>query len=367
MHIVFDVRSYGQAYGGLSRYVAELASEMAAIGDDEVTLLAPIFSSPLFCNLAPVELAGRYVRPISRGIRLVAEINGILARRWLRAIAPEVVHELFYYRKSGNPQKGRTVITVYDMIDEKCADSLGRNSSVRLRWDRSIKVDAIRRADHVICISTSTRNDVLELLDMDLKQVSVIHLGCRIPGQFAERRLISEPYLLHVGNREGYKNFDLLFQAYANSARLRRNFRLVCFGGGSFSRDERSMIGASKLGGESLVQLRGGDEILRNLYTHASALIYPSLYEGFGLPALEAMAHGCPTVCSNTSSLPEVVGSAAELFDPHDVEAIVHAMERVVFSDARTVALREAGRKRAEMFSWTACARKTRAIYEAIA
>ena len=218
----------------------------------------------------------------------------------------------------------------------------------------------------MICISASTRDDVLELLDVDPKKVSVVYLGCRVPGQFVGRRLVAEPYLLYVGNREGYKNFATLFRAYASSTRLRRDFRLVCFGGSSFSEDERSMIGASGIEGNALIQLRGGDYVLSNLYTHASALIYPSLYEGFGLPALEAMAHGCPTVCSNTSSLPEVVGAAAELFDPHDVEAFVYAMERVVFSDARTTALREAGRKRAELFSWASCARKTRGIYEAI-
>jgi glycosyltransferase involved in cell wall biosynthesis len=273
---------------------------------------------------------------------------------------------MYYYRKSGKQQKARTVVTVYDMIDEKLSDSLGRKSSVRHRWDKSIKVDSIRRADHVICISASTRNDVLELLDLEPGKVSVTHLGCRIPNQLPGQRMVSEPYLLHVGNRGGYKNFAALLQAYARSIRLSRSFRLVCFGGGSFSQDERSMIAASGLEEAALTQLGGDDDILANLYTHAAALVYPSLYEGFGLPPLEAMAHGCPAICSNTSSLPEVVGAAAELFDPTDVEAISFAMERVVLSESRTTALREAGRERAELFSWKDCARRTRAIYEAI-
>jgi len=366
LRIVYDVRNYGGTFGGIARYVAELASEMASIEDDNVTFLAPIFSEPLFGNLAQVKVVGRYVRPIRRGRGLAAEVNGILARFRLWALAPEIVHEIFYYRKSANPQKGRTVVTVYDMVDERCPDALARKESVRGRWSRSIKADAIRRADHVICISASTRNDLIELLDVEPQKVSVTHLGCRIPNQLPAQRMVSEPYLLHVGNRGGYKNFAALLLAYARSIRLSRSFRLVCFGGGSFSQDERSMIAASGLEEAALTQLGGDDDILANLYTHAAALVYPSLYEGFGLPPLEAMAHGCPAICSNTSSLPEVVGTAAELFDPTDVESISFAIERVVFSESRTTALREAGPERAGLFSWKDCARKTRAIYEAI-
>jgi glycosyltransferase involved in cell wall biosynthesis len=365
LRIVYDVRNYGGTHGGIARYVAELVSEMASIEDDNVTFLAPIFSEPLFCKLSQVEMVGRYLRPIRLGRRLAAEINGAIARLRLPVFAPEIVHEMYYYRKSCKPLKGRTVITVYDMIDEKLSDKDGRKNSFRGRWDRSIKIDSIRRADHVICISTSTRNDVIELLDLEPGKVSVVHLGCRIPRHLPSQRLVSEPYLLYVGNRGGYKNFTALFLAYARNSRLSENFRLVCFGGGPFSDDERSMIGTELAEGEP-IQLGGGDDVLTNLYAHSSAVVYPSLYEGFGLPPLEAMAHGCPAICSNTSSLPEVVGDAAELFDPADVDAIAYAMERVVFSDARTASLHEAGRKRAELFSWNACARKTRAIYEAI-
>jgi len=339
---------------------------MASIGGDKVTFLAPIFSEPMFCNLGQVEVLGRYMRPMRRGRRLAAEINGTIARLRLPVLRPEIVHEIYYYRKAGKPPKGRTVVTVYDMIDEKFSDTAGRKDSFRRRRDRSIKVDSIRRADHVICISTSTRNDVIELLDVEPRKVSVTYLGCRVPNQVPGRRLVAEPYILYVGNRGGYKNFATFFLAYSRSPRISKYCRLVCFGGGPFSDDERSMIDTSGLAGDSVLQLGGCDDVLANLYAHALALVYPSLYEGFGLPPLEAMAHGCPAICSNTSSLPEVVGDAAESFDPANVDAIAYAMERVLFSDARTASLREAGRKRAELFSWSACATKTRAIYEAI-
>jgi glycosyltransferase involved in cell wall biosynthesis len=120
------------------------------------------------------------------------------------------------------------------------------------------------------------------------------------------------------------------------------------------------------LGETGLLQFSGDDLVLADLYRHASAFIYPSLYEGFGLPVLEAMAHGCPVICSGTSSLPEVVGGAAELFDPNDPESIGHAIEAVVSSAERREWLRATGRQQARLFSWERCAWETHAVYRAI-
>ena len=107
----------------------------------------------------------------------------------------------------------------------------------------------------------------------------------------------------------------------------------------------------------------GGDEILAALYQQAAAFVYPSLYEGFGIPPLEAMAVGCPVICSGTSSLPEVVGDAAEVFDPQDEEAMLAAIERVLESPGRRDALVAAGRNRYQQFTWEKCAQETAAIY----
>ena len=141
---------------------------------------------------------------------------------------------------------------------------------------------------------------------------------------------------------------------------------MACFGGEALTRQEREQATAAGLGENGLLQFCGDDRMLADLYRHASAFVYPSLYEGFGLPVLEAMTHGCPVICSGTSSLPEVVGRAAELFDPDDPESIGHAIEAVVASAERREWLRERGREQARLFSWERWARETHAVYRAL-
>jgi glycosyltransferase involved in cell wall biosynthesis len=179
-------------------------------------------------------------------------------------------------------------------------------------------------------------------------------------------RFPANTYILYVGARGGYKNFTNFLRAYSSSPSLRGTFGVVCFGGGEFCLSERKLLASLGLGEDKIVQLPGDDSVLAGLYSRAAVLVYPSLYEGFGIPPLEAMSFDCPVICSNTSSLPEVVGDAAELFDPSEPENIRIAIERVVMSAARTNALIALGRERIKNFSWDRCARETFTVYQRV-
>jgi glycosyltransferase involved in cell wall biosynthesis len=235
---------------------------------------------------------------------------------------------------------------------------------------RREKAAAVSRADHVICISGQTRKDLVEFLDVPPEKTSVVHLGFALtpPGMRPpEHETSDRPYLLYVGNRSGYKNFDGLLRAYASSPFLQANFDLVCFGGGEFNARERDAI--EKLGSAAprVRQVRGDDSVLSSFYRQARAFVYPSRYEGFGIPPLEAMSFGCPVACSNISSIPEVVGDAAEMFDPSDADSMREAIERIVTDEARCAELIARGRKRLDVFSWKRCAEQTLDIYRRIA
>src|SRR5258706_1095736 len=167
------------------------------------------------------------------------------------------------------------------------------------------------------------------------------------------------PFLLYVGDRRGYKNFLGLVQAYAASPWLRDNFRITCFGGGNFSPSERETFAALRLGDAHIRQIAGGDERLARLYRNAAVFIYPSIYEGFGIPLLEAMSLDCPIACSRSSSIPEVAGDAGEYFDPTDLDSIRHALENVLQSAHRRQELVALGRLQRQRFSWERCARET--------
>jgi glycosyltransferase involved in cell wall biosynthesis len=169
--------------------------------------------------------------------------------------------------------------------------------------------------------------------------------------------------LLYVGERaRAYKNVGAVLTALT---RLDRGVRLVCFGGGPFTDAERARL--HELGLAGRVSWRAGDDDdLAGAYREARALVYPSRWEGFGLPALEAMAHGCPVVCTNTGSLTEVVGDAALTFDPVDIDMLVDVLTRVIADDACAAALSKAGHERAAAFTWDATATRTIEAYRQV-
>ena len=156
------------------------------------------------------------------------------------------------------------------------------------------------------------------------------------------------------------KNFDIKNFWIRADLRVRPEMRNgVCFGGGSLTRDERALAASLGLHADHIVQLGGADELLAAAYRNAVALVYPSHYEGFGLPPLEAMSASCPVLSSNTSSLPEVVGDAGISFDPKQHDAIGEAMEQVAFSDELRRALIARGHEQRSKFTWRRCVEDT--------
>ncbi|MCP8689162.1 glycosyltransferase family 4 protein, partial [Marinobacterium sedimentorum] len=172
------------------------------------------------------------------------------------------------------------------------------------------------------------------------------------------------PYLLYVGNRQGYKNFAGFVKAFSASPRLVGKYDIVAFGGGDLSKDELSLFLNLGLNKGQVVYCSGDDAKLASLYESASAFVYPSLYEGFGLPPLEAMSYGCAVISSNTSSMPEVIGNAAEFFNPLCIDQMRDAMENVLFSQARSAELKMFGYARIKDFSWEKCAIETLNVYK---
>ena len=252
------------------------------------------------------------------------------------------------------------MLTVFDLVHEKFTGQYSRFDPTSAE-----KAAAVARADHIICISKNTQRDLVELLAVPMEKTSVVYLGSSALKVNREGTLPrnDRPFLLYVGVRGGYKNFKRLVAAFASSALLKRDFDLVCFGGGALSGEERRHAKELGISEGRLRHVSGGDDVMAQLYATAAAFVYPSVYEGFGIPPLEAMSVGCPVICSNSSSLPEVVGDAAELFDPLDEEQLRNAMERVVTSEGLRQELIARGRRRCAAFSWEGCAQETLSIY----
>ncbi len=141
---------------------------------------------------------------------------------------------------------------------------------------------------------------------------------------------------------------------------------MVCFGGGNFSKQELALMESLNISQDKIKYMSGTDDLLACLYASAAVFVCPSLYEGFGIPPLEAMSFGCPVVCSNTSSLPEVVGDAAELFDPASEVSMRTAIEQVVSNPEIAQILVKRGYERIKQFSWEKCAHETFNVYNKI-
>ncbi len=365
-HVVFDHQIFSSTpYGGVSRYFFELASGLPAVTEFTTEIIAPLHYNE-YIGGGAIKLTGMKVPALPKGYRLIQPINQVISPALIRRAKPDLVHETYYQIRSVAPKRCPIILTAYDLIHERQKIFFRPGDTTTQR-----KRAAIKRATHIIAISHATKRDFMEFFGLPEGAISVVHLGyAKQQKRMLEGRSKSNPgrpYVLFVGNRRGHKNFDRLLEAFFSSPTLKFSHKLIAFGGGGLTSRERERI--VRLGGrlDQVIQLPGNDDVLFDLYSHADLFVYPSLYEGFGLPPLEAMSFGCPVVCSNTSSIPEVVGEAALLFDPLDVDAIRDAMERVIFSNNIRRRLIERGLQRCEQFSWRSCVERTADVYRRVA
>ncbi|CAN5348149.1 glycosyltransferase family 1 protein [soil metagenome] len=365
MKVAFDYQMFAaQRYGGVTRYYTALVRELALLGETP-RVIAPLHWNQHLQQLPSHLVRGTYVERFLPG---KAFYLNVLFNRWSTRLQisvwrPDVVHETYYAAKRTGPASIPTVVTVYDMIHELFVHQFSTSDRTS-----AAKLAAVRRADHIICISANTRDDLIRLLGVPNNRISVVHLGVDVADEelpIHESQPGPTKFLLYVGDRRGYKNFTGFLEAFASSSILRRDLSIIAFGSEPFSAQEVQLI--ARLGLAQTIEYRRGDDFaLDALYREAQALIYPSLYEGFGLPPLEAMARGCPVIASDSSSMPEVIGNAGALFDPTSLHAMVTAIESVIYSDHRRRTLVHLGRLRAKGFSWRRCATETLAVYRQV-
>jgi glycosyltransferase involved in cell wall biosynthesis len=233
---------------------------------------------------------------------------------------------------------------------------------------REQKRRAVLDAEAVICISETTRRDVQEYYGIPRDKTFVVPLAhsdiFRPPDSEDGGHGESRPFLLYVGRRTYYKNFDLLLGAYS-SWTGRNAVDLIVVGDRDWTPDEEKRLAELKLGEQVRLLTDIDDEQLRRLYGQAAAFVYPSLYEGFGIPLLEALACGCPVVASDIPSTREVAAGCAIYFDPASSENLRAVLERVV-ADGPNEARRTAGIARAAQFSWNETARQTLGVYHSV-
>ena len=365
MKIAFDYQIFAQQnYGGISRYYKNLASELLQL-EQNVSIFAGLHRNNYLTSLPNDIVSGYKIsRYPPKTAKLFQRANHYLTNYQMKLWRPEVIHETYYSNFSYSSNCAPRVVTAYDMIHELFSKEFNKNDLITQR-----KINSFKRADHIISISHNTKKDLIEIFGLPSEKISVVHLASEAPTKINNSVLNSvnsKPFLLFVGPRSGYKNFLGLIEAFSHSQKLMNDFNIVAFGGGSLTSKELSIIKQKGFCEGQVKQIGGSDSVLVSLYKEASAFVYPSLYEGFGIPPLEAMTYKCPVISSNTSSMPEVIGSAGEYFDPKEPESIKVAIEKVVFSQSRIRDLKTKGIERLKIFSWENCAKETLKIYKNI-
>lgn len=291
---------------------------------------------------------------------------------------PEVYHVPDAF---GPPtRRARLVLTVHDLIPWILPEILPAASTAHPMHARYLRYApaALRRAAAVIAVSESTRRDLLERFAVPPERVAVVPYG--VAAQFrplepAERAPVlaryglgDEPYLLFVGRIELRKNVGRVLEAFARLRRQGLPHRLVLVGSAGRGEPVAAFYRRAEALGPAVVMLDYvAHDDLPALYSGAAVFVWPSLYEGFGLPPLEALACGAPVVAADVAALPEVVGDAGLLVDPTSVEAIAAAVERLLSNAALRATLRARGLERARRFTWAAAARATLEVYRRVA
>lgn len=359
MKILYDGQTYGQqAAGGINRYFANLISRLPDHYYPTVTTCyRRELHYPQHQNLKTAFFQRFGFQP--------GRLNYWLEKQYFRAVEDfgkfDLLHPTYYSlltRRQLFGSKLPIVLTVYDMIHEIFADQLDPTGEFA-----AFKRNAILSAQRVLCISEHTKQDLLERISIPEEQVSVIHLATELRSELADpsAKTPEAPYFLYVGGRSGYKNFNVLLKAFARiqSAELQ-----LCVVGSPFNLEEQRHITNLGLEQQIIHYEKVNDAQLARLYQLSLALVYPSLYEGFGIPPLEAMACGTAVIAGNRSSIPEIVGDAGLLFDPQDSDALVERLLWIANQPIARANLIQKGQQQMQQFSWEQTVTKTVQVYQ---
>jgi glycosyltransferase involved in cell wall biosynthesis len=373
LRIGIDVSRTSREKTGVGYYISNLVGALASIDRDNEYVLYPYFWHCFPPDYQNISIPNQANFQLHRDTRSLDQI----IRAW-RSAKPDRVLGPIDVLHSPNLtaprlKKAKLVVTIHDLSFLVYPEFHTREN---LRFSKQQTAMATKYALKIIAVSHHTKQDLIDYYSIPGERIHVIYQASKkvyYPERnvdFIQRCLarlhIYKNFILFVGSLEPRKNVRTLIQAYAEYLKADPDqYLLVIAGGRGWLNDDIYAL-VAELGIERHVRFLGyiQESDLRCLYSVAKVFVYPSLYEGFGLPPLEAMACGAPVITSHTSSLPEVVGDAAILIDPYNVEELLHALRTVLLDNDLRLQLRKKSLERAKLFSWTRTAQETLAVYQ---
>ena len=382
MKVLYDHQAFTfQRFGGVSKCFCKLIENLPYRVDAKISIvesenmhlreshLCPNVIEPKinwrkWKQLFPFRGSGIFFRLFTRlGLLKTSEsVNERYAIKMLREGDFDLFHPTFfspYFLKYIG--KKPWVITVHDMMPELFPEYFNQNEE-----QIQFKKKYLNQAAAIVAVSEQTKKDIVRLLGISDDKITVVYHGGPEKEHVNGKSIIDVPYFLYVGTRDAYKNFPQTILDFSVFHKTHPKVKLVCTGS-PFSLEERAML--ERLGIMEVVEQIYANELeMKSLYAHAIAFVYPSLYEGFGMPILEAFAYGCPVLVNNKSCFPEIAGGAGIFFDSVPGKSnLLHALEYIYsLSDAERKYIIEKGYKRLSCFSWSKSAEKLAKVYDGV-
>lgn len=360
MKVLYDHQMFSlQKYGGITKYFCELIKNYP---EGHSYYLSLLFSDNQHLKDDSAFFRKFYLPVPSRESRLKHivrdnsySINNQYSRYCLKHKDYDLFHPTYFDPYFLGLTKKPYVITVHDLIAFKFEEVYRKD------YQMSRMTTLVNKAARVISVSENTKNDIVTILKIDPEKIDVVHHGFNRAAP-SESRNAHGRYLLYVGTRKAYKNFSRLAHSFSRLIEKDDDLRLICVGA-PFSAEELAELKKLKIENRTIA-MGVSENQLNNLYSNALAFVYPTLYEGFGMPVLEAFANDCPVCLSNTSSLPEVAGSGGVYFDPTDIDSITSSISKVIYDTRYAGEMIREGNKRLNQFSWVKCADQTIKTYQ---
>lgn len=356
MKILYDYQIFiKQKYGGISRYFYEIISNIKLSKNLDIDI--PVIGSINYYFKKIIICSDMKTRMFLKLINKINTIKLLLTKKY------DIIHPTYYESYFlAFKKKAKIVVTIHDMIHEIYPKEF--KYSLILIY---LKKFLIINSDKIIAVSQNTKNDILKLYpNISANKIKVIYHANSLKSNYKCPQIeLPDKYILFVGNRDGYKNFELSAMAIIEVMKKEKDIFFVCVGGGRFSDKETALFENSFIKNR-ILRLDVNDNQLYSIYKYAICFIFPSLYEGFGIPILEAYFSGCPVLLSNASCFKEIAGDAAIYFNPHDKKDIEKKITLLLYNQKLRQELIIKGYDRNAKFSWDKAAKETLKLYKQV-
>lgn len=355
MKVLFDHQIFSiQKYGGVSKYFYELINHLP---EDEWDLTLLFSNNEYIKKKQSIKYHNFFPdKKITGKASIINALNKPFSIYKIIQGDFDIFHQTHFQTYCLPYLKNKPVVTTFHDM----------NFTRYKHPELDIQKKSVARADKIIAVSKNTKNDLIDYWNIPENKIEVVYHGVDLPldKNIIGERLIVNPYILYVGLRVEFKNFKKFVYAFSIAKSNYPTLKLVCTGS-PFTKDENIFFTDLKILND-VINISASEKIMANLYSSAEFFVYPSFHEGFGMPILEAMSYGCPTIISNTSCFPEIAGKASFYFDPYNEDSMISSMLELLGDESKRTSKIKIGYVLCEEFTWEKSAEGHRNVYNSL-